>query len=131
MTDWLVVENIIAIAAVLTACTVIIIASIKTSRVVKKVVHFFDDYFGEEGRPGVPPRPGFSERMSSIEKNLEVGAEKFATIEYKLDKIDYELRPNSGTSLRDAVNRIEQRLQHVEKRSGVDRRSGTERRENG
>lgn len=114
MTDWLVVENIIAVAAVLTACTVITVAFIKTSKVVKRIVHFFDDYFGEEGRPGVPPRPGFSERMSSIEKSLEIGTEKFNTIEYKLDRIDYELRPNSGMSLRDAVNRIEKRVQALE-----------------
>jgi len=114
MTDWLVVENIIAIAAFVTACTVITIAFVKTSKVIKRIVHFFDDYFGEEGRPGIEPRPGFSERMASIEKSLEVGAEKFNTIEYKLDKIDYELRPNSGTSLRDAVNRIEQRVEALE-----------------
>lgn len=124
MNNWLIAENIIAIAALLTAATVIIIAAIKTSKFIKKIVHFFDDFLGEEERPGVPPRPGISQRISSIEKSLDVGTEKFSTIEYKLDRIDYELRPNSGMSLRDAVNRIEQRLQHVEKRSGVDRRSG-------
>jgi hypothetical protein len=114
MNNWLIAENIIAIAALATAITVIIVASIKTSKMIKKVVHFFDDYFGEEERPGVSARPGFSERMSSIEKSLEIGTEKFDTIEYKLDKIDYELRPNSGMSLRDAVNRIEKRVQALE-----------------
>ncbi len=124
MNNWLIAENIIAIAALLTAATVITIATIKTSKFIKKVVHFFDDFLGEEQRPGVPPRPGFSQRMSRIEKSLETGAERFSTIENKIDRIDYELRPNSGLSLRDAVNRIEERLQYVERRNGVDRRSG-------
>lgn len=114
MQNWLIAENIIAIAALLTAATVIIIATIKTSKFVKKIVHFFDDFLGEEERPGVSARPGFSERMSQMEKQLEKGNEKFSIIENKLDLIDYELRPNSGTSLRDAVNRIEKRLDQVE-----------------
>ena len=114
MENWLVAENIILLAAVVTAITVLVVASIKTSKFIKKIVHFFDDFLGEDERPGVPARPGFSERMSSIEKSLEVGAEKFSTIEYKLDKIDYELRPNSGLSLRDAVNRIEKRVEKLE-----------------
>jgi len=114
MNDWLIAENIIAIAALLTATTIIIVTVIKTSKFIKKIVHFFDDFLGEEERPGVPSRPGFSQRMTSIEKQLEQGTEKFSVIENKLDKIDYELRPNSGLSLRDAVNRIEQRLQQVE-----------------
>lgn len=114
MQNWLIAENIIAIAALLTAATVIIVASIKTSKFIKKVVHFFDDFLGEEERPGVEARPGFSERMSQMEQKLEKGNEKFSIIENKLDRIDYELRPNSGTSLRDAVNRIEKRLEEVE-----------------
>ena len=114
MNNWLVAENIIGAAALITAVTVLVIALIKTSKFIKKVVHFFDDYFGEEERPGVNARPGLSERMASIEKSLEVGTEKFNTIEYKLDKIDYELRPNSGLSLRDAVNRIEKRVVALE-----------------
>ena len=62
MNNWLVAENIIAIAALLTAATVIIIATIKTSKFIKRVVHFFDDYFGEDERPGIDARPGFSEK---------------------------------------------------------------------
>lgn len=114
MNDWLIAENIIGAAALITATTILIVALIKTSKFIKRVVHFFDDYFGEDERPGVDARPGFSERMSSIEKNLQKGNERFSTIEYKLDKIDYELRPNSGLSLRDAVNRIEKRLTVLE-----------------
>lgn len=115
MQNWLIAENIIAIAALITAATVIIIATIRTSKFIKRIVHFFDDFLGEDARPGVPPRPGFSERMSQMEEKLEKGNEKFSIIEDKLDRIDYELRPNSGLSLRDAVNRIESRIDQVER----------------
>lgn len=114
MGNWLIAENIIGAAAVITAVTILVVALMKTSKFIKKIVHFFDDYFGEDERPGIEARPGFSERMARIEKSLEEGTEKFSTIEYKLDKIDYELRPNSGMSLRDAVNRIEKRVEMLE-----------------
>ena len=114
MQNWLIAENIIAVAALLTAATVIIVASIKTSKFIKRIVHFFDDFLGEEERPKIAARPRFSERMTHMERQLEKGNEKFAVIEDKLDRIDYELRPNSGTSLRDAINRIEQRIDQVE-----------------
>lgn len=118
MSNWLITENIIGAAALITATTVLIIALIRTSKFIKRVVHFFDDYFGEDERPGIDARPGFSERMSSIEKSLKKGEERFSAIEYKLDKIDYELRPNSGMSLRDAVNRIEERINALESKEG-------------
>jgi hypothetical protein len=114
--DWLIAENILAIAALITAVTIIVMGSIKMSKFIKKTVHFFDDFIGEEARPGVSSRAGFSERMSNIEKQLNEGTEKFSVIENKLDRIDYELRPNSGLSLRDAINRIEKRVESLESR---------------
>jgi hypothetical protein len=54
---------------------------------------FLEDWRGEEARPGYHKRPGVMERLVSLEE--QVGAVK------------HELKPNSGTSLRDAVDRIE------------------------
>ena len=48
---------------------------------------FLDDWSGTPARPGVKARPGVMERLESIEG---------------------QLRPNGGTSMHDAVNRIEQ-----------------------
>jgi len=112
--DMLIAENIVAIAAILAAITGILIFGTKAFRFFKKSVHFFDDFIGEEERPGVPARPGFSERMSKIENCMSDVKDRMETIEYKLSRVDLELQPNSGTSLRDAVNRIEKRLQKVE-----------------
>src|SRR5690554_3352342 len=63
-------------------------------RVARKIGHFFDDWFGEAPRPGVPGRPGFPERLG---------------------KVVHELHPNAGGSLRDAVNRIEARTINLPK----------------
>lgn len=57
--------------------------------VVKKLADFLDDVAGEPARPGVPARAGLMERVQRIE---------------------HELFPNSGKSLRDQTNRMEQKL---------------------
>lgn len=61
------------------------------TRSLRPLVHgvgqFLDDWNGEPERPGVSPaRPGVMARIAAIE---------------------HELHPNGGSSLRDAVNRIE------------------------
>jgi hypothetical protein len=56
---------------------------------IRRVSHFFDDWFGEEDRPGVKGRAGVMDRIASIE---------------------HELRPNSGQSLRDRVDLIEKHV---------------------
>lgn len=53
---------------------------------VRKVSHFVDDVAGEPDRPGVPGRPGLMERVEHIE---------------------HEVKTNHGSSLKDAVKRIE------------------------
>lgn len=55
-------------------------------RVATRVEDFVDDWEGTPGRPGVPGRDGVMTRLGRIE---------------------HELHPNSGESLRDAVDRVE------------------------
>lgn len=57
------------------------------------VEEFRDDWFGEPERPGVPGRPGVMVRLATIED---------------------QLHPNHGTSLRDAVDRLERSQMRVE-----------------
>lgn len=112
------IEVIIIIASVLTALTVISVFSIKIGRAIKRVIHFFDDFLGEEERPGVPARPGFNERMAKFENCMNKMNENISNIEDKIQEIEKELKPNSGTSLRDAINRIEARLEILESNNG-------------
>lgn len=65
--------------------------------VVKKLADFLDDVAGEPARPGVPARAGLMERVQRIE---------------------HELFPNSGKSLRDQTNRMEQKLDRDNERIG-------------
>lgn len=59
------------------------------ARTGRAVVDMHDDWKGEPARPGVRGRMGVMERLDSIER---------------------ELHPNGGSSLRDAVNRLEANL---------------------
>ncbi|MFJ8143075.1 hypothetical protein [Streptomyces sp. NPDC096013] len=74
-----------------------------TWRAVRSALHlgrrmdqFMDDWYGEQERPGVPGRPGVMERVSGIEE--------------RLSRVEHELHPNSGESLRDAVDLANVRL---------------------
>ena len=89
------------LAAVVTAITAIGYGIHKISILIKRFIHFLDDYFGEEERPGFQGRPGMQERMRIIEQELKC--------------VSYEMRPNSGTSIKDAINRIEKRLEQLER----------------
>ena len=114
MNDIPAVETVILLASIVTAVTVIIVASIKLGKFTKKIIHFFDDFIGEEERPGVPARPGFSERMGHLEETVAKVDERLDLIEFKITTIDKELQPNSGLSVRDAINRIEKRIESLE-----------------
>ncbi|MEU5939417.1 hypothetical protein ABZ807_09520 [Micromonospora sp. NPDC047548] len=60
---------------------------------------FREDWYGAPARPGRDAVPGVPERLSLIEK---------------------ELKPNSGSSLRDAIGRVETRLEdHIRSHGGT------------
>jgi hypothetical protein len=80
-------QALIAIAASITAITVIAIGLRKFFGFIKKVVHFFDDWIGTEDSPGMLTR------LNNIEQDVS--------------EIKKEVTYNSGTSLKDAVRRIE------------------------
>jgi len=81
-------QTLIAIAALLTALTVIAIFVIRLFRFIRKAVRFFDQWLGSEDEPG------FAERLKFIEKDLK--------------DVHAEVTYNSGSSLKDAVKRIEE-----------------------
>jgi hypothetical protein len=68
-------------------------------RIGRRVNVFFDDWYGQEGRPGVPARPGVLERVKHIEDRMQ--------------GVHHELQPNSGASLRDAVDLVNCRLERM------------------
>ena len=64
-------------------------------RVLHRVEEIVDDWQGVPGRAGVPARPGVMQRLDGLERAVVAIAD--------------EMRPNSGSSLRDALDRVDRR----------------------
>jgi hypothetical protein len=79
-------------------------------RLGRRVDEFIDDWRGEPERPGVSPRPGVMERMAGLEANMAGLESKVTGMDGDLQRIKHELYPNSGGSLRDAVDLANHRL---------------------
>lgn len=87
---------IIAIGGALGVLWKVITPLYKTfKRLTASLELFMRDWFGEEGDALHPKRPGMLERMSVVEK---------------------ELQHNGGSSIKDAVRRIEQKLASIDER---------------
>ena len=67
---------------------------------VRGLTHVVDDWVGEPARDGVDERPG-------VIASLAILRDTTADLDKRLAAVEHELHPNSGTSLRDAVDRIE------------------------
>lgn len=66
-------------------------------RIIERIDDFADDWAGTAARPGVPERKGVMARLDRIEGRITA--------------VEHELQPNSGHSLRDAVDRVDRRTQ--------------------
>lgn len=87
-------ETIMAVAGLLVAITAIAVFVRKFIDIVRKTVRFFDQWLGTD------EEPGFADRLKYIEKDLK--------------EVHAEVSYNSGSSLKDAVRRIEdyQKVNH-------------------
>lgn len=74
-----------------------------TLHFVHRIEYFFDDWYGQEARPGVPERLGVMERVGAMEAG-------FTGFGERLGRLEHEMQPNDGDSLRDAVNLANSRL---------------------
>lgn len=68
---------------------------VKLQKVIGSIDIFMQDWSGSEARPGRDKVPGVMER---------------------LNRIDGELKHNSGSTMKDAVKRIENKLQKIDER---------------
>lgn len=92
---------IVAAAAVVTALGVLWRKVVRpalrwTRRTARRVDATLDGLLGVPAKDDQPAKPGIIERMGRVEQRLA--------------SIEHELHPNSGTSLRDAVDRVEQKV---------------------
>jgi len=104
-----VVAGLLLAAAIIGALGVIVRAVIYLAGVIHKLNRLIDDLAGEPPRPGFPEgRPGVLDRLASIEGSQSAGVDRLAAMEKRLTAVEVQLRPNGGSTLRDAVDRIEQ-----------------------
>ena len=86
---------LIALAAAGAIVTPVVVIFRWAHPIAKQLTNFLEDWFGEPERPGVAAKPGVLLRLVKIER---------------------ELKPNGGTSMRDAVNRMEKTGDETSKR---------------
>jgi hypothetical protein len=94
-----ILEWIIAVGAALSA---IIYIGKKIANLFKSWFNFMDDWYGNDENPGIIER-------------LAEGNKRFEALEKDMGIIKAELFNNHGTSLRDAIDRIEQAVSNNEK----------------
>lgn len=69
-------------------------------RGMRRVGRFLDEWNGTEERPGAPAVPGVPARLDIMDSRLE-------KIDTRVAAVEAQMSPNSGSTLRDAVDRIE------------------------
>jgi hypothetical protein len=94
-------DNWQAVAAVAAAIAAVWAAARKVLPHLRRIGHLVDDLVGEPERPGVAARPGVMERLR------------------ELDERTAELRHNGGGSIKDAVHRIDSRVEGIDRRLAV------------
>ncbi|WP_116200739.1 hypothetical protein [Amycolatopsis circi] len=82
-------------------------ATRNAARGLRRLGHFADDWFGEPERNGSPARPGVIERIAAIETDGAATRDDVRDLVERVERVEHELRPNSGASLRDAIDRVE------------------------
>jgi len=112
MPPW--ITTFLAVAAGVATLAGMVVAVRQATPVVRNIIGVFNDLAGEAARPGVPARPGIVESLASIKATQQAHGVEMAEIRVEqqrqgveLEGVKHELHPNSGGSLRDAVDRLE------------------------
>lgn len=120
--------DVIAIAAFVAACGVIVMAVRAVFRLYRRVNTFFDDWYGTDGDDNHDDRPGVLRRMTEIEAGLSkhiIDEERALTTlaeqvdEVKL-KLGYELSRNGGGSMKDAAHEALRAVREVQMQQEAD-----------
>lgn len=99
--------DIVGIAAIIIALGVIFALLRGGNRFFRKANQVLDDWNGTPAEGGHESRPGVIEHFRSIDSTLVQHSELQDRLETKIDSALHELTTNKGSSLKDAINRIE------------------------
>lgn len=80
---------------------------------VRKISRLADAFLGTPEDAAVPERPGVPKLLEQHGDKLDSLSNRYALVEYRLDRIEHELHPNSGLSMRDALDRVERQVSEM------------------
>lgn len=105
------------ITAMLGAVAALIKAGVWSWRIARKLGHMADDLTGEPARPGHEATPGVLERLAGIEGGVALLSQLPARVDAmemslgelkaRLVAVEVQMHPNGGSTLRDAVDRLQ------------------------
>lgn len=102
-----VIQIALATAAIIGAVAALSRAAVWVAGTLRKLGRLADDLIGEPARPGHPePTPGLLDRVATIEGHVAPLQPRLDDLDRRLAAVEAELRPNGGSTLRDAVDRI-------------------------
>jgi len=76
-------------------------------RMSRRLLAFVDEVTGEPAAYGRPPKPGLVEKVDTIGTTQDEHTSQLDALRRDIETVKHELFPNSGMSLRDAVDRLE------------------------
>lgn len=91
--DWSWLGDVPVVGGSLVLLAGVVAGVLKVIPFVRRIGHFVDDWFGEDSRGGAARTPGVLDRLTAIEA--------------KVARIEGQFTTNGGSTLRDAVNRVE------------------------
>lgn len=90
-----------------------------------RIGNFFDDWEGRPARPGKDAEPGVMERLKVLETTQSDQKQTLKDQDGVLETIRHEVEFNNGSSVKDAVSRIENRLdEHLKPSITINASSG-------
>lgn len=85
------------------------------ARVGRKLTQFFEDWFGEEARAGVPRRPGVKEELATLRAEQKRLGEEQAEMNTKLQRVEYHTGNGQEPALRTVVFKQAAAIEEIRK----------------
>lgn len=117
---------IVALSIVVGAVVIIVRSFKPVKKLIERLNLFFDDWYGEEPRPGVDPRPGVLSRLHALEDSRQANTAMLTDIQETVQeiqtKVTNELNRNGGSSMKDTATealRVSREIQQAQEADAI------------